>query len=218
MTRRTTSPTSSGRRSEWGSWRRGPWRSWWSPWPVTPGSSSPPTSMSSSPPTGPLLQQNKSLTSSRRGKWNKFYFKTFMLRVFVRTFLPSVLIMVMYSYIALKWTCVTGDLSCQKKIATKPGGQTFSPWTWPLDGLLITRSPVLCLFAQCLIKCQTMAKAASEWNLKLTMLIDSLIRLNNFGVSAWICMFWQDTIWEVFWRFLIASPEIVLLSNPVTNG
>ena len=30
-----------------------------------------------------------------------------------------------------------------------------------------------------------MAKAASEWNLKLTMLSDSLIRLNNFGVSAW---------------------------------
>ena len=65
-------------------------------------------------------------------------------------------------------------LVVSKKIATKPGGQTFSPWTWPLDGLLITRSPVLCLFAQCLIKCQTMAKAASEWNLKLTMLIDSL--------------------------------------------
>ena len=115
MTRRTTSPTSSGRRSEWGSWRRGPWRSWWSPWPVTPGSSSPPTSMSSSPPTGPLLQQNKSLTSSRRGKWNKFYFKTFMLRVFVRTFLPSVLIMVMYSYIALKWTCVTWPETCRVK-------------------------------------------------------------------------------------------------------
>ena len=69
-TRRTTSPTSSGRPSGWGSWRRAPWRSWWSPWPATRGSSSPPTSTSSSPPTAPSPQPSRSSTCWQRGEFN----------------------------------------------------------------------------------------------------------------------------------------------------
>ena len=93
MTRRTTSPTSSGRPSEWGSLKRVPWRSWWSPYPATRGSSSRPTSMSSLLPTGPLPQQNKSSTSSQRGESShhyKFNFEMFMFECVCVNFWPSV--------------------------------------------------------------------------------------------------------------------------------